>query len=547
MLSTHPKIRNVLRYMTTSSYSEPRSPYWFAIIIIMAIVLVMLASLSNSWMVSCIGDEWAIYHRATSVALGPQNLTKEIIGPLSSGVWGVHMPFLTFLQGAVLYLGGINNFSWRMASILSFILSIPPLFIVTRIILSRRVALLACSLMAFSYYLLAEALWGYGWTMLRLFSLWHAALLALFLSKPSLWRAVALGISLTCCSLSGALCTFIPPLTFVVLIGSALFKLRPSAWKYTAIIALTYVLTHTLPIRLWSTTDDLKTSMQLMLSKTSLGPVFQRYFGEELLSKVEGQARSVPELLELLGTRFIETLTAPVTMIGTGHYLFGKLIHPVVGALALAGFALAIVWAFRSWAWRLVLLFYIPAVILAGALSPYSSPAITRVHFLVPFWALFAAAAIDYGTRRLPRAAFAIIGTVLVGTTMVWAYDRLFIKLPYTPRFTAQAYAVQIMQAYPDRKVAFLYGNWHPLEFALEPYGLKKRSVQCNQENSDELLSQVAKDPSALVVLLPESASSQETVRKGLCDGQQTCSCKPCGGREDRPMIICGNFECVID
>jgi hypothetical protein len=535
--------------MTTPSHSEPHSRYWFGVFAIMAIVLVTLASLSNSWMVSCIGDEWAIYQRATSVALGPRNLAAEIIGPLSSGLWGVHMPFLTFLQGVVLYIGGINNFSWRMASVLSFVLSIPPLFIVTRVILSRRAALLACAFMAFSYYLLAEALWGYGWTLLRLFSLWHAALLALFLCKPTFLRALALGVSLTCCSLSGALCTYITPLTFVVLIGCALFRLRPSAWKYTTVVALTYLLTHTLPIRLWSTTDDLKTTMQLTLSKTSLGPILQRYFGEELFSRIEGQARTVPEVLELLGTRFVETLTAPVTMIGGSHYLFGTLIHPVVGGLALVGFVLAIVWAFRSWAWRLVLLFYIPAVILAGALSPYASPAITRVHFLVPFWALFAAAAIEYGTRRLPRAAFAIIGTGLVGTTMVWAYDRLFAELPHTPRFTAQAYAVQIMQAYPDRKIAFLYGNWHPLDFVLEPYGLKERSVLCDQDNSDELLSQVAKDPSALVVLLPESASNQETVRTGLCGQQQssTCSCKPCGGRGDRPMIVCGSFECVID
>jgi hypothetical protein len=513
----------------------------------MAIVLVALASLSNSWMVSCIGDEWAIYQRATSIALGPRNLAAEIIGPLSSGLWGVHMPFLTFLQGVALYIGGINNFSWRMASILSFILSIPPLFIVTRVILSRRAALLACAFMAFSYYLLAEALWGYGWTLLRFFSLWSAALLVLFLSKPSLLRAIAVGVSLTCCSLSGALCTYIPPLTFLVLLGCALFKLRPSAWRYTAVVALTYLLTHTLPIQLWSKTDDLKTTLQLTLSKTSLGPILQGYFGEKLFSRGKGQARTVPELLELLGTRFVETLTAPVTMIGGSHYLFGKLIHPAVGALALAGFVLAIVWAFRSWAWRLVLLFYIPAVVLAGALSPYASPAITRVHFLVPFWALFAAAAFEFGTRRLPRAAFPIIGTALVGTTMVWVYGRLFIKLPYTPRFKAQAYAVQIMQAYPDRKVAFLYGDWHPLEFVLDGYGLKERSVKCDQENSDELLSQVAKDPSALVVLLPESATSQETVRKGLCREQQSCACKPCGGRPDRPMIICGSFECSLN
>lgn len=534
--------------MTTNSPTEPRARYWISVLVLMVAVTSVLAYLSNSWMVSCIGDEWAIYQRAAGVATGPRSITGEIFGPLSMGLWGVHMPFLTFCQGAVMYLLGIDNFGWRMASVLSFALSIPPLFIITSILTSKRAALLACALMALSYYLLAEALWGYGWTMLRLFSLWHAAFLALFLKKPSTLSAITLGIALTLCSLSGALCAYITPLTFFVLFGFSLLRIQPRAWLYSTLVAVVFLLTHTLPIELWSRTDDLKTTLQLTLSKTSLGPVLQQYFGTELFPKVEGQARTIPELTALLATRFGETILAPITMIGGSHYLFGKVINPITGGLAMAGLALAILLSLHSWSWRLVLIFFLPAAILAGALSPYSQPALTRMHFLVPFWALLAASAAEILTRRLPRWVFFILATALVASNAWWAYDRVFIKLPFTQRFTPQAFAVQVLHAYPDRKVAFLYGNWHPLEFVLGPYGLKERAIEGTPTNSDELLATVIKDPNTLVVIPPESSDSIDNIQARVCAGrtQQGCSCRSCGGLVKYPFTICGSFECTI-
>lgn len=534
--------------MTTTSPTEHRARYRMILLALMAAVTSVLAYLSNSWMVSCIGDEWAIYQRAVLVASGPPSITGEIFGPLSMGLWGVHMPFLTFCQGVVMYLLGTDNFGWRMASILSFALSIPPLFIITSVLFSRGTALLACALMALSYYLLAEALWGYGWTILRLFSLWQAAFLTLFLRKPSVLSAIALGIGLTLCSLSGALCAYITPLTFLVLAGFSILRSRPKAWLYSALVAAVFLLTHTLPIHMWSRTDDLKTTLKLTLSKTSLGPVLQQYFGTEMFSKVEGQARTIPELIELLSIRFGETILAPVTMIGGSHYLFGKVINPITGTLSMVGLALAIFLALRSWSWRLILIFFLPAVILAGALSPYSQPALTRMHFLVPFWAFLAAAAVDILTRRLPRWTFSVSATALVAINAWWAYDRVFITLPFTQRFTPQAFAIQVLQTYPDRKVAFLYGNWHPLEFALGPYGLKERTIEGTLATSDELLTKVIKEPTTLIVIPPESSEKIDDIQARVCAGRQTeaCSCKSCGGLVKLPFTICGTFECSI-
>lgn len=535
--------------MSTLPSDEPCGRPWLWVALIMALVAAALFPLCNSWMFSCIGDEWGLYQRATNIVAAPNTLPQELFGPLSAGLWGVHKPFLTALQGLALYAAGMNNFTWRAVGVGSFILSIPPFFILSRLLLSQRSALLACAFMSFSYYLLAEALWGYGWTMLRLFSLWHAAFLGLFLKRPSALRGIGLGVSLTGCSLAGALCAYIPPLTAIILLGFCVFRFRERAWRYSALVLVTYLLTHTLPIQVWSRSDDFKTTLRLTLWKTSLGPLLQQRFGKEIFPNVEGKLMELPEVFQFASARFVETLTAPYTLVGTSHHIYGKTMHPVIGALAVIGSILAVGLALRSWGWRLVLLFYLPAVILAGALTPTQSPPITRVHFLVPFWALFAATTLDFITRRLPRAVFILGAVSLLGVSAVWTYDRLFVRLPKSPHFTAQAHGMQIVQAYPGRKIGFLYGNWHPLEMILEPYGLSQTVLAPTKEGSAAALSQLSSDPTALVVLPPGSKDELETVRAAICKAQPAseCACKPCGGRQDLPLFVCGRFTCVLE
>jgi hypothetical protein len=498
-------------------------------------------------MVSCIGDEWAIYERAKGIALGKLSLIREIFDPLSMGMWGVHKPFLTFCQGIGLWVFGINNFGWRMASIASFALSVPALFIVARSLMSARSALLATALMASSYFLLAESLWGYGWTLLRFVALWEAASLAIFLIRPAAWSAAFLGLMMSLCSLSGALCSYIPALTVVILIGFCLIRKEKRIFKVSGLVVLVYILTNTVPIHIWSHTDDLKTTLQLTLAKTNLGPLLQKHFGTEIFPKVEGSATTIPDFIKLFGLRFGQTVIAPVTYEGSSHYVFGRLNDPVMAVLSLIGLVCAAFFAIRSWRWRLVLAFYIPAVILAGALSPYPQPAITRIHFLVPFWALFAALACDTIGKRLPATVTNLLFVGLFVFSAAWSYDRLFVKLPKTIKFTKQAYGIELLQALPEKRLAFLFTDWHPLDFVLEPYGVKDRVIMGKPQASQEILESIANDPSVLVVLPPEvRPETISMVRARMCSQRSDadCDCRPCGGLQPHPLFVCGSFTC---
>lgn len=516
--------------------------------VIVALTAPML--LADSWIVSCIGDEWGIYERARRNASGEARLFPEIFGPLSAGMWGVHKPFLTLCQGLLMSLFGINNFGWRMATIVPFALSIVPFAILVELLVSRRMAFIAAMLMAVSYYLVAESLWGYGWTLLRFFSLMAFAALGVFLTRPTILRGIALGVSLTGCSLSGALCTYITPLTFLVLFVVAWKRGGRRVWFLSGIVFLVYVTTHTLPIKIFGSSDPLATTMQLTLAKTAAGPVLRNYFGSEMFPKVEGAAQTTSELVVLVGRQFVQTLVAPVFYRNNSHYVFGAPLDIATAVLSLFGSLLVIWMACRSWKWRLVLLFYLPAVMLAGALSPYARLPITRIHFLMPFWILFAVAGLDLIARVLGRRSVWLLGLAVVGFSAWTGYYHTFVKLPGTPKFTNQVYAVQLLQSLPNNRLAFLFADWHPLEFVVGPYGLSGRVIQVKgEEASHAKLREVSRDSSTLIVLEPGvSAQVLDTVRAEKCrQDSGKCNCSPCGGFPGRSPIVCGSFECTIE
>jgi hypothetical protein len=414
--------------------------------------------------------------------------------------------------------------------------------------------------MALSYYLLAEALWGYGWTFLRLFTIWHALALMLFLTKPSFFRGVALGLTATLSTLSGALCSYLSPLTFVILAIFAFMRRGRSSHPYVAAFFVSYFLTCTLPSRLLARPDGLQKTLILTLRKTSLGPILQKHFGKEMFPNVEGSADTAPELLRVIFERFIDTITAPLTFVGESHYLFGTLTYPIVGVLSLIGLVGVSIAAMRHWVWRITLLFYLPAVFLAGALSPYAQPAITRTHFLVPFWCVFAALALDYIFRRCPRWSFSVVAILLLALNGAWAYRKMVLELPYGARFSPSAYAMQILFSFPERRVAFVHGKWTPLKPLARNYGLNERALIFAETDDEAIIAALPKDPLLLVVLPPTAQSKVARLKSALCsnadltkvdglgsDGlNPSCDCRECGGYYKRPFVICGSFECPI-
>jgi hypothetical protein len=332
-------------------------------------------------------------------------------------------------------------------------------------------------------------------------------------------------------------------------LGASSLKGGQRIWLLTGVVLLTFLVTHTLPLKILGSADSVVTTMQLTLSKTALGPVLQSYFGTVMFPKVEGSARTVGELMVLLARQFTNTIGAPVFFKNHTHYVFGPPLDIGTGILSLVGLLFATWMARNTWKWRLVLIFYIPAVILAGALTPYGKMPITRIHFLMPFWILFAVTGLEGIARTVGSRVFYPLSLVLIGFSAWTGFWHIYIQLPGTPHFTTQAYAIQLLQSFPEKKLAFLFTNWHPLDYVVGPYGFSSRVIQVNTEAaSHDKLREVSNNRETLIVLAPDvSPEIRSIVRAEKCRAEDVnCDCRPCGGFPDRPLSVCGQFDCPV-
>ncbi len=105
---------------------------------------------------SIIPDEGAFWETASAIAQG-----KYRPVPFDSGVYSFPVAS-SMVQGWIMRWTRINLWGWRFASVLAASLSIFPLYLLTRDLFSRRIAILACILMIANPYYLSFARLGYN-------------------------------------------------------------------------------------------------------------------------------------------------------------------------------------------------------------------------------------------------------------------------------------------------------------------------------------------------------------------------------------------------
>jgi hypothetical protein len=130
--------------------------YW-----VFSLGLILFSINVNAWWMSVVGDEYGFYDSARAIA---DDFNLSVIAPRlfdEQGVFGFNPYLASVIQGVFLKLFGTQGFGWRFSNIYLIALSLPLFYIFLKSFVDRRIALLACFLLACSHYLINFSNIGY--------------------------------------------------------------------------------------------------------------------------------------------------------------------------------------------------------------------------------------------------------------------------------------------------------------------------------------------------------------------------------------------------
>ncbi len=127
---------------------------WMIGLVLVGLVIVsyQLQDLPNQMM----GDEGTFWTTARDIANGKYQPPVFGLGVYTFGVLS------SIVQGIVLKLFGISFWSWRFSSVLAGVAAVPPLYLLSRELFNRKVAVASCAALLSAPYFLAFARLGYN-------------------------------------------------------------------------------------------------------------------------------------------------------------------------------------------------------------------------------------------------------------------------------------------------------------------------------------------------------------------------------------------------
>lgn len=343
-------------------------------IIIATIGMTLYTYQLDSWRYAFIGDEYAGYLLAKSYITDPASAPNLLS---AVGVYDVHPAFASYIHSASLRLFGDSVYGWRLSEGLMVMLSAAAVYALVRQLKGSGTGLLAAALFISSQHLLAFAHIGYnnlqglvGFTAmlaLAVYALQHRSTLAMFLC----------GTAAAFTFYTFSLTIPIIPLPLLLL---ALFVMLPRS-RETFSVRLRAVL----PLALIFVVAVVITASPRILNTAWLDQVLFN----TIVDSPEAREVTNP-LTERILPNVVYSLTANLYFANESHYITGPLADPITNILLLVGVTGMLVIMFQRSVIMWLLLGFIYAVVVNGALVPYAYPAHTRTYLLVPFYAVFA-------------------------------------------------------------------------------------------------------------------------------------------------------------
>ena len=336
--------------------------YGWDLLIVLALLSAFLAINIHDlrdWYYSAIGDEYLFFEHARGI------VDEGIARPFSQeGVYNRHPVMNSVFQAGVMRVFGADYFGWKLSEILNGALTIPAIYLLGHQLGGRRAAIVAAAVFAFSHYVFAFAHTGYNNLSALPVAAWAVAVFVLGWRRESPILLYAAG-----------------------LIAGLGFYTHYSARAVLPIIVL-FSLTMGSPKRLhhlW----PLGLGFALAVIPTFVveqEAVLTRMFGQV----VGGYSEAVTGPA---GQRIFDNIALNLPAFSYGatvrNYVYGPLLDPVSGLMAVLGIAFAL-GNLRDPGCRLLLVWFAVAMFMTGILSPYPHVAVTRLIFALPPLALLA-------------------------------------------------------------------------------------------------------------------------------------------------------------
>ncbi len=356
------------------------APYRLALLGLGLIMLVATAYGIRSWRWSVVGDEYTFYFYARDLFLG-----KIPLHFFGAGAYDVHPVAVSWFQSLTMRLFGPDSYGWRISEALFVVSSVPGLWLLARLFVPKRTALLAAGLVAGSHFLLSFGKTGYAHTSALIPFFWAPALLGWGLRSNRRWLVAAGGVAAGVGMYTFALGRVtILPVLLMLLINAPPFRRREDRLRpwLTVLVAWFVVAAPVLlNSELW----------QRNLTRSSLGSMIELEPGTTVTSHI-------------LHNLFYSVML-PIWSGRNSHWTFGPHLDPVSSMLAVLGTALLLAGPLgcngerqegRRARWWL-LGAYLVALLATAGTNQYAYPSNTRMFIMVPFYALWAA----IGARQL--------------------------------------------------------------------------------------------------------------------------------------------------
>ena len=351
----------------------------------------------SDWYYSAIGDEFLFFERARHIA------ESGVSRPFSQeGVYDKHPVMSSVFQAISMRVFGIDYFGWTFSETLNAFLTIPGIYVLGHALGGRKAAVVSAVLFSTSHFIFAFSHIGYNNLSSLPVTVWSLALLLMGWKKDN------------------------PFLLYTAGMVAGLGFYTHYAGRAAMPVMLLYALTTVSPRRLvglWPVVFGfvLTAAPTFVVEQEQ---VLTRMFGQVAGGYSEVVTGSTADRI----LNNIEINLPAFNYNSTVHsYVYGPLMDPVSGVLAVLGIAFALGHV-RDMSCRLLLIWFGVAVVMTGVLSPYPAVAITRLVFVVPplvlMAGIFASEAWDGAASALRKAAPAA-GSALAGGIVVLSFSAI--------------------------------------------------------------------------------------------------------------------------
>ena len=516
----------------------------------------------NSWRFSCIGDEWSLHAAAMRFISAGVLQPDHLFAPVTRGVYGVHAPIITTFQALVMGIAGTDNLGWRLSGVVCFVLTIAPFVVVAGHTLGRRGLLVALAAYCTSPLMYAEVHSGYGWGQLNLWLLCTLAALIAVVERRTMRHAALLGAACAATVLITGPAVFVAPLAVATLAVALWWTTSPReprlglrlsperAWAVGLVAVAGLVVTLGALLPRWLTPVDGATVdvLRTTLWKTNLGPLVAHYLGADWFRPPICYVETPLEFAWTITIATVRTVLAPITYRSHGLYLVGPIFDPVAGGLIAVGLVTSLGSRLARRRSALMWLFFIPALVLAGSLSPlheYGDLRVTRLYFLVPFWAVFAGFGADTVVATVRRRLGSVSGrgllALMIAVIVGWNLWAILVRSPREEPRSPASLAMQVLhESPPNTTVMACLEGWHPLEYAAAQYrGGDRLRFVTGDDFEQLLLSGLERDELALFALDRGDRLRTEKIAAFLNRRSDQLACRPLPSASRPQILVC--------